>query len=526
MRSLLNRIRDESGIALVMALGVTVVLSIVVTTTMFYSSSNSRSANVSDKRNRAYGLAEAGANNAMSILSNPVNNALDKYVFCADAASLPPLPCYHTDQYTNGSVTWSGTLSVNVVMNSAYWTITSIGDVANPTSPTAPHLTRMITATVIVKPTDSQVLNNPSWNYIFSRAPNWTGQALNGCDMTLGNSVNVTSNLYVLGNLCFTNTAKMTKGTLFVKGSLDQQSNSNTVGTSSLAISAAHIGLGCKYKSQSGTLPHNPCRQGAATTNDNIWATVLDNTPAPITPPTVDWNSWYLNADPGPYFPCNTQQVGDPALPAFKFDNPVAVMTETDANKLAFKNDNQGIADLTPATSYTCKTPVGQISWNATTSTLTLTGTVFIDGSAKVDNGKTNLYSGAGVLYLSGSFLLKNSKFCALSSTATCDTTKWNSQNDLLGIVANGNGSVAADSQVSVGDSIQLVSAYMMGAAYATNNIDIGTTSTFDGPLDAAEVMLGQSSSSTFNGFTYVPAGLPGETTTYAQPQAPSFSGG
>ncbi len=66
----------------------------------------------------------------------------------------------------------------------------------------------------------------------------------------------------------------------------------------------------------------------------------------------------------------------------------------------------------------------------------------------------------------------------------------------------------------------------MMGAAYATNNIEIGTTSTFDGPLDAASVMLGQSSSSTFNGFTFVPVGLPGETTTYAQPQTPSFSGG
>ena len=65
-----------------------------------------------------------------------------------------------------------------------------------------------------------------------------------------------------------------------------------------------------------------------------------------------------------------------------------------------------------------------------------------------------------------------------------------------------------------------------MGAGYATNNIDIGTTSTFDGPLDAAEVKLGQSSSSTFNGFQYVPVGLPGENTVYAQPQAPSFSGG
>jgi hypothetical protein len=375
------------------------------------------------------------------------------------------------------------------------------------------------------------VLNNPSWNYIFSRAPNWSGVALSGCDMTLGNSVNVTSNLYVLGNLCMQNSAVMTKGKLYVKGSLDQQSNSNTIGTASLDIAEAHIGLGCQYKSQSGTLPHSPCRYGAATTNDNVWATLIDNTPTPITPPTVDWNGWYLGATPGPYFACNTPQVGEPALPTFKFDNPVGTAVDTDATKLTYKNDNQGIADLTPSTAYMCKTPNGQISWdpgNGSTipPTLTLTGTVFIDGSAKVDNGKTNLYTGSGVLYLSGSFLLKNSKLCALSSTITCDTTKWNNQADLMGIVANGNGSLAADSQVNAGNSIQLTSAYMMGAAFATNNIEIGTTSTFDGPLDAAEVKLGQSSNSTFNGFTWVPVGLPGETTTYAQPQAPTFSGG
>jgi hypothetical protein len=496
---------------------------------MYYSGTNARSSDVSAKRTRAYSLAEAGINTAMSILSKPTNNALDKYVFCPDVvppATAPTLPCYHTDTYDNGSVTWSGLLAVDAISNSAYWTITSIGDVANPTSPTAAHLTRKIVATVVVKPTDSQRLNNPSWDYIFSRAPNWSGVALSGCDMTLGNSVNVTANLYVHVNQCFTNTPKMTKGKLYVKGSVDQQSNGNTIGTSVLPLPEAHIGMGCKYKSQTGTLPHNPCLQGAATTYDNVWATLLDNIPQAISPPVVDWNGWYLNASPGPYFACNATQAGEPALPVFKFDNPVGVATDTDANKLLTKNDNQGVADLTPATSYMCKTPIGQLSWNVTTHTLTFSGTIFIDGSAKIDNGATNLYTGSAVIYLSGSFLIKNSKLCPASTTTTCDTTKWNNQVDLLGVVANGNGSVAADSQVSGGDSIQLVSAYMAGAAYATNNIEIGTTSTFDGPLDAASVNLGQSSTSTFNGFQFVPVGLPGETTTYAEPQAPTFSGG
>jgi Tfp pilus assembly protein PilX len=517
---------DERGITLIVALGVLVVLSILITTAVDYSSANARSASVSDKENTSYALAEAGVNNAMSILANPTNNALDKYLLCPVSAVTPTLPCTRTDSYTTGTATWSGTLNQNVATGAVYWTITSSGYVQNPSGGgTAAQLQRRIVATISVLPTLSQPLNNPSWNYIFVRAPNWSGQALNGCDMSLLQGVNVTANLYVLGNLCLANQAKITGGKLYVKGSVDQQSSHNTIGVNGGPLAEAHVALGCQYLSQA---LHNPCLQGAGGSSgfDNIWATVLDNSVQVITPPTVDWNGWYLNASPGPYYPCNAQQAGDPPLPSFSFDTPVAAMTDTDANKLAYKNDNQGVVNLAPiGLPYKCKTASGELSWDGT-STLTTSGTIFIDGSAVVQNGATNLYKGAGVIYLSGSFLLKNSKLCAYSSGTTCTTANWNNQQDLLGIVANGNGSVPADSQVSAGDSIQLVSAYMMGALYATNAIDIGTTSTFDGPMDGASILLGQASTSTFSGFTYVPVALPGENTVYAQPQAPTFTGG
>jgi hypothetical protein len=196
---------------------------------------------------------------------------------------------------------------------------------------------------------------------------------------------------------------------------------------------------------------------------------------------------------------------GGGSAPSFSFDTPVAAMADSDAHKLTYKNDNQGLINLTPSTNYTCQTISGELSWNNTTKTLTIKGTMYLDGSAYVTNGATNLYSGAGVLYLSGTFLIKNSKLCPASSTTSCDTTKWNNQQDLFGIVANGNASNAADAQsgLNSGDGIGLVSAYMAGAIYATNNISIGTTSTFDGPMDAATINLGQSSTSTFSGFTY-----------------------
>src|SRR5256714_15512232 len=98
-------LQDQRGFALVLALGVTVVFSMTVVTVIESAQSNQRSATMSSGRASAYDLAEAGVNNAMSVLRLPTNNALDKYVFCTDAASLPTLPCTRTDTYTSGTVT-------------------------------------------------------------------------------------------------------------------------------------------------------------------------------------------------------------------------------------------------------------------------------------------------------------------------------------------------------------------------------------------------------------------------------------
>src|SRR5438046_10407690 len=90
-------LQDQRGFALVIALGVTVVLSMTVVTVIESASSNQRNATMSGGRASAYDLAEAGVNNAMSVLRVPTNNALDKYVYCTDSGSLPTLPCKHTE---------------------------------------------------------------------------------------------------------------------------------------------------------------------------------------------------------------------------------------------------------------------------------------------------------------------------------------------------------------------------------------------------------------------------------------------
>jgi hypothetical protein len=96
----------------------------------------------------------------------------------------------------------------------------------------------------------------------------------------------------------------------------------------------------------------------------------------------------------------------------------------------------------------------------------------------------------------------------------------------LLCIVSNGNGSLAQDAQVSRGDSVQLVSAYFQGAVFATNDVDVDTTSAIDGPIVGSNMKLGQSVTTSFPTISAVPAGMPSNPTAYAQPLAPTnYSG-
>jgi len=499
-RTLCALLRRQDGISLIMAIGILGVLSMTGATLVYYSNTNARSAQYSKGSGNAYDLAEAGINEMMAILSSPKNNALNQYLLPAT-----------THTYSTGSVTWSGTLSQSV--SGSTWSLTSTGTVRNDTGASR-SVTRTLTAKVPVVPDYTQPLNNPSWNFIYSRA---TGST---CDMTVTNSVVVNSPLYVAGNLCLQNQSAITKGPLVVQGSVTMSQSQNYIGTQSTPLSQLHVKNGCKFTSNP---LHNPCVQGDGTHNtavDNVWATAIDNTPATSTAPPVDWDGWYLNSNPGPYYPCLTSSGTPPA-----FDNDQGTLQTASAAKR--NNSLTTVQDLTPSSSYSCKTAVGELSWNASTHMLTTNGTIFIDGSAQVQNGAVNTYTGSATIYVSGTLLIKNSSLCQATSGGTCTTSGWDPATKMLCFVVGGNGSGGSpQSQVNSGDSVQLVSAYAQGALYATNGIELGTTSQFDGPLDGGTVKLGQSTNSTFPALTFVPTGMPGNPEVYAQPLPPELYSG
>ena len=507
LRTLISLLRRQDGVSLVMAIGILGVLSISGTSLIYYADTNHRTAVYSRGNGSAYDLAEAGINEMMGVLTNPKNNALNQYL-------LPQT----THTYSTGTVTWSGTLTQST-SGASSWAITSTGKVRNTNSTdTTKMITRTLSAKVPVIPNYTQPLNNPAWNFIYSRA---TGST---CDMTLTSSVVVNSPLYVAGNLCLQNTSAIAKGPLIVHGSLTMSQSANYAGTSSVPLNQLHVKNGCKYRNNP---LHNPCVQGDGSNSayDNVWATTIDNTPTTTTPPTVDWDGWYANASPGPYYPCLTSSGTPPT-----FDTDAGSLPNVNLTKR--NNSITTVQDLTPSSSYTCKTAAGELSWNASTHILTANGTIFIDGSAKINNGALdNLFRGEGTIYLSGTLLIKNSNLCqATTGTGSgmkCTSTGWDTTQNMLCFVAGGNGSAGApQSQVPSGDSIQLVSANAQGALYATNAIDLGTTSNFDGPLDGGTVILGQSTSTTFPGFTFVPVGMPGNNEVYAQPQPPELYAG
>src|SRR5215210_3355346 len=127
-----QRLREERGMALVMAFG------IMIVTIIDYTASNTRNAGYSKSKTTAFTLAEAGINNAVSVLNNPSNNSLDPNILASQTSSIE-----------GGSVTWSGTFD----RAAAAWALTSTGSIKNPTGPKAGNVTRTLTAKVVVVPT-------------------------------------------------------------------------------------------------------------------------------------------------------------------------------------------------------------------------------------------------------------------------------------------------------------------------------------------------------------------------------------
>ena len=474
--------RDERGVALVFAVMFAMLLLTVAGTVTYASVAGTHHADRSNADQTAYALAEAGINNALSILHNPSNSAHNPNL-------LPPSSSPRTEIYPTGRIVWWGVLDLNAKI----WTITSAGYVPNPVGPQHPEVKRTVVAEIHVGSSLTSPPNSPAWNYVLISG---TGDP-DGCDMEISNSATWYPQLFVMGNLCLDNTAQILDGPLLVKGQLSL-ANQARVGASNKPINEAHIAGGCK-------LDKGPVRKPCSAA-DQVFATILDDDPTSVTPPVADFPGWYDLASPGPKNPCQSVSGIVPA-----FDNN------------GVRDNSLGVLNLTPATSYSCATDRGSIAWDAPTRTLTVAGTIYIDGSAMVANGLLNQYNGQATLYLSGTFLMEEqNKLCAGIANGACDFAQWNPNAEMLVVVADGAGG-----QNKPGIGIQHNdSTRFQGAYYATKGVWMGQSVQWEGPMIANNLYVQNSVRSYDFPLIYqVPAGMPGNPTVYAKPAPPVYLG-
>ena len=563
-RTVSVRLRDEEGIALLISIGALAVMTIVLSTVIFLTAAGARDSQRTNAGQRAHGLAEAGINNAVAVLNANYPGTFaypGDYTLLSSCPGSYPTICTRTSTYSSGTVTWSGWLQTPAsnpplpagVGWGAQWNITATGTVANPTAG-ATSVSRTVSAVVpVVIPVQQPIGNSNPLNFIYSKG-----------SITFSNTVKVASPVYATVDLTLQSQAKIcefiacpaaysasvAKNVLAVGGVLNLTSPQNQVG---------HVSAGCggtcpdpdydmgemhivgnvtgNCTSQANASVH-PCVYGST---DKIWGL---GTPAPdrvIPPnfltflpaltccapfndvatlaPTQSGTGWsnmgsaYISADFSPRQPCATGSV------PFSFGNDSAV------NKINNNATPSGSAaiDLTPASSYTCKSADGtkELSWDASTHKLKVQGEVFIDGSATISSIPANqaTVQGQGIIFLTGTFAMKNALMCVKTTGSGngthCDTTPgaWDPNAGALIIVADGDGGYdATQSQgntVGIGAGVDLKSSDFQGGLIANKTVNVETTSQMQGPMISVyhDVLAGQSNILTFPPILFAPGG-------------------
>ena len=506
---MLRRIRDESGIALVFALVTMSVMTLVAGTAIYYSTASQHESSNGKAADVAYRLAESGINNAASVLGYSLTNALV-------SSSLPGTEATASSQtYSGGTAKWWGTF------NSAtkVWTLYGKGIVASPIANVS-AVTRTLSATMNVTYSYNQPVNSQAWNYIYLTN---TGGA-NVCDVTLSNNVQLDAPLYINGNLCFNNNTNIREDlvtpripiNVVVKGKVQWANNGSSIGISSgNTITNAYLVGGC------GTTLASPhvCKAYPTAGYDPIYTGSFSTSAPTVSTPAVNWvtDGWYGNASPGPSHPCATVSGTPPS-----FDGgPSPNNTQQNLTAPYANGSLPSTTNLTPASSYTCQTANGELSWNASTHTITAKGVIYIDGNVSIGDGSVDDYNGQATLYASG-YITVTGSMCGKrnAGNTACDFTAWNPNTEMWILAANGdNGS---------GYSIVLPNnATWEGGFYATKGIDLSNNGTVEGPIIAGTVIFTNNvTAKPFPVITTIPEGAPGNPNVYAQPNPPGgYSG-
>ena len=184
VRLLLRAVNEERGISLILALLTLIILGTLGSSVAIYTTGHLHSSYRDQAASNAYQLAEAGVNDAISVLSAAANSTPPTINTLTMPATKVNYPQY------NGSVTYSGTSSY--ANNVITWTITSAGVAGNANQLRKRTLQKSVTIRGINIGADGS-----SWSRFYQ-------DALTPC-LTIDTEVFVT-NVATRGSLCILNT--------------------------------------------------------------------------------------------------------------------------------------------------------------------------------------------------------------------------------------------------------------------------------------------------------------------------------
>jgi hypothetical protein len=562
-----------------MAVGILGVLSVSGTTLIYYSSANVRSAEFSKENASAYDLAEAGINEMVSILSKPENNALKANLLPVTTTVYENGTVTWSGTLNQSTQTWSIS-STGRIDNPTGPSANDVTRTLTAKVPVVPTVTQPLN-----NPAWDYMFSTRTGNTCDQTLNNNVGGASRFYvmgNLCISNNASLSpSNLVVGGNVKLDNNTSIGSSSSRVETYVGKDCVYGESATPNDVTGA------CGGYTDSN-LTANKKIWGKYLNGSSQYVNGVGSSVPSLAIPEADFEEWYTNAMPGPTQACTAVSGSPPLFdnngvrdnslgvqnltPASSYTCRVGPAATTDSSTLSggitassttiavasptgfptygtftIKIDNEymvvtagagtstwtvtrGQQGTTAAThnSGAVVTHVdpatGELSWNATTRVLTVSGTIYIDGSAQISNGQLNQYNGQAALYLSGSMSF-NGKLCGGTSGSDCDFEAWNPNTEMLTIVTER----AGQGGVSAGNGIQFENnSSFQGALYAHNGaVSFGNNAKSDGPIVASHIILSNNvTTSSFPNIVTVPVGMPGNPAVYAQPNPPQLYSG
>jgi Tfp pilus assembly protein PilX len=487
-------LRDESGIALVMALAVILVLTVLVTASLAFTSSNSRDASLKQSGQSAYALAEGALNQAEA--------QLYAHYYDSSGATTNNTTVYSSAWFTAAGVPTSqqspsSTAACTATSTCMSWGVASAtsggtgpyaketivlrgqGRVPNPTGGTS--VTRTVTDTVVVEQLPQRVTTPSYWSELYTGATGHT------CDLQLGQKVNANAPIYVAGNLCLTSAAGIEGSavTLKVLGNLRLQNGGADIGQTT-AVTSVQVGGGCVKSNNGSFITPCPINTSSTAIFDRSGRTTAP-VPTPDPLPTIDWAG----------------VAAAQAASTVSCTNGVSLSSST-----FFLEPASGAG----STGYTCtitdplsNTTVGSITYNSTAHTVAFSGSVYFSGSLDLSTTAATTYTGVASIFVAGTVTAANgSTLCVHLTGSSCDfanatntgsSNYWDTTQSVLIIQSQG--------------ALTATNLSFQGGLYSATSIALGGgQSSTQGPLVSPQLITpGQQLNLSFPNFPFIISG-------------------